>query len=143
MNKKLLIAILGIVAIGIIYFGIQMYGFADGVLKDSKRIKHNLSNPNLIQLRSEISPDKNLIFYEYQFDNGALGYSRIFWSVMKNSNSDINLHEGIIPNGYKIESWNENNELILKKWIPYYLEKNEILTQLDSEFKGVKLQIIE
>ncbi len=51
--------------------------------------EHSLIDPNLIILSDSISPNEKYKYYEYQFDKGGLGYSRIFWSVIKNNENDF------------------------------------------------------
>ena len=115
--RKWVLIIIGIILIGII--GIKINSdFND--LEEAFNSEHTLNQPNLNILSESISPDKKYRFYEYQFDNGGFGYSRVFWSVIKNDENKNDLEKGLIPNGYKIIEWNNNSELILKKWKTYY-----------------------
>lgn len=98
---------------------------------------------NLNILAESISPDKKYKYYEYQFDKGGLGYSRIFWSVIKNEKNLTDLKEGLIPSGYKIVGWENKNDLILKKWKPYYESNTNYILNQKSEFNGIKIKIIE
>jgi hypothetical protein len=61
-------------------------------------------------------------------------------SVIKNDNNSNNIKKGIIPNGYKIIGWTNNNVLILEKWTPYYsFEKTDLKNGMD--LNGVKTLI--
>jgi hypothetical protein len=89
---------------------------------DSIGFDHSLNSDQIVILEDSISPDKNFIYYQYQFDNGGYGYSKSFWAVTKNGNTE--LEKFIIPDGYKINGWTESNELELEKWEPYYFKEN-------------------
>ena len=112
-------------------------------ITESFNSEHSLIEDNLKIINESISPDRKYKFYEYQFDNGGLGYSRIFWSVVNNDKDTNDLKEGIIPNGYKIVGWENNNKLILKKWQPYYETKTNFILDHQIEFKGIRIKIIE
>ena len=106
--------IVGIILIGTIGIGVKINSDLNDVAEAFKA-KHALNEPNLNILSESISPDKTYKYYEYQFDNGGFGYSRVFWSAIKNDQNKNDLKKGLIPNGYKIIEWNNNSELILKK----------------------------
>ena len=70
--------------IGIIGIGIKINSDLND-LAETFKSEHTLNEPNLNILSESISPDKKYKYYEYQFDKGGLGYSRVFWSVIKSS----------------------------------------------------------
>jgi len=136
MNRKFINIILGIVFVAFLIFVIQ-------VVSGSNNKDYNLSNSNIVILRTQLSPNEKYQFYEYQFDNGGLGFSRVFWSVIEIKDFNDNLYNGLFPNGYKILDWTPENELQLEKWLPYYLNRNERIETLNSDFNGVKIKILE
>lgn len=133
----------GILIIGIGYSGREMFDFAKGVKTDTKKSKHNKTNRNFVLLSEGISPNKKHKYYEYQFDNGGLGYSRVYWSVIENKGIGTNLFNGKIPDGYKIKGWTKINELILEKWKPYYHKKDEKIMIIGSKFNGIQIKMLE
>ena len=143
MKKKTLI-IIGLLLI--IFIGLFLKLDSDlGKSPDTYRVEHSLNEKRLILISDSISPNTLHRYYEYHFDKGTLGYSRVFWSVIVNDSNNKNLEKGIIPNGYKSIGWNSNNELMLKKWKTYYSSENKIKIELESgsEFNGVRIIIIE
>jgi len=141
--KKGILIIIGVVIIGIDYFGLEIFGFSNRVKEDKQKAKYIETDKDFILISDSISPNEKYKYYEYQFDNGGLGYSRIFWSVTKNDNAKKNLFDGKIPDGYKIKGWSINNELILEKWEPYYYKAKEVELTSNSIFKGVKIIVTE
>ena len=75
--KKWILIIGGIILIGIIGIGIKINSDLNDVV-EAFNSEHSLTEPNLIILSDSISPNEKYKFYEYQFDKGGLGYSRIF-----------------------------------------------------------------
>ncbi|WP_339625172.1 hypothetical protein [uncultured Winogradskyella sp.] len=140
--KKWILIIVGIILIGIIGIGIKINSDLNDVAEAFKS-EHALNEPNLNILSESISPDKKYKYYEYQFDKGGLGYSRVFWSVIENAENINDLKKGLIPSGYKIIKWNERSELILKKWKPYYESKTTYELNNKTEFNGIKINITE
>ena len=143
MSKKLIIGVIGIATIGIVFFGIQMWEFAEGVQQDAIMNQHSLANDKIIVLRNETSPNKESQFFEYHFDNGGLGYSRLFWSVIENSEMKLNLYKGLIPDGYKILNWNGENELIVEKWKPHYFDDKESIPKIGHKINGITIKVAE
>jgi len=139
MNKWILIIVV-IILIGTIGIGIKINSDLDDVV-EAFNSEHSLNEPNLIILSDSISPNKKYKYYEYQFDKGGLGYSRIFWSVIKANETDLG--KGLISEGYKIIDWNENNELILKEWNPTYELKTVSKLKNGTEINGIKINITE
>lgn len=105
--------------------------------------EHSLNESSINILAESISPDKKYKYYEYQFDNGGLGYSRVFWSIIKNEKNLTDLKEGIIPNGYKIVKWKDDNVLVLKKWKPYYESNSNYNLNQQTEFNGIKIEVTD
>ena len=138
--KKWILIIGGIILIGIIGIGIKINSDLNDVV-EAFNSQHSLNEPNLIILSDSISPNEKYKFYEYQFDKGGLGYSRLFWSVIKTNESDLG--KGLISEGYKIIDWNENNELILKEWNPTSELKTVSKMKNGTEINGIKINIEE
>ncbi|WMI68247.1 hypothetical protein [Mangrovimonas sp. YM274] len=140
--RKWILIIVGIILIGIIGIGIKINSdFND--LEEAFNSEHSLNEPNLNILSESISPDKKYKYYEYQFDKGGLGYSRVFWSVIENKKNKNDLKSGLIPIGYKVIKWNNDSELILQKWEPYYESKTVYELTNKTEFNGIKIKITE
>ncbi len=117
--KKRIIIISSIILILIVGISVKINSELNKI-SENFNSEHSLNESSINILAESISPDKKYKYYEYQFDNGGLGYSRVFWSVIKNEKNLTDLKEGIIPNGYKIVKWKDDNVLVLKKWKPYY-----------------------
>lgn len=103
--------------------------------------EHSLSDPNIVPLRTVKAPNGKHEFYEYQFDNGGFGYSRVFWSVKTNDSTSVNLEKGLLPESYKIVDWTESNELLITKWTPYYTVDEEIELSDGDEINGVTIKL--
>ena len=73
----------------------------------------------------------------------AIAPDHPFTQFFKNDKNKNNLENGLIPNGYKIIGWNNNSELILKKWKPYYESNTNYELNGKGEFNGIKITIIE
>lgn len=140
--KKWILIISSIIFFGIVGIALKIYSDLDKIT-EAFNSEHSQNEPNLNILVESISPDKKYKYYEYQFDKGGLGYSRIFWSVIKNEKNLTDLKEGLIPSGYKIVGWKNNNDLILKKWKPYYESNTNYILNQQTEFNGIKINIIE
>lgn len=140
--KKWILIIVGIILFVIIGIGIKINSDLNNVAEAFKS-EHVLNELNLNILSESISPDKKYKYYEYQFDNGGFGYSRVFWSVIKNEENKNNLENGLIPNGYKIIEWNNDSELILQKWKPYYESNTNYELDGKTELNGIKIKIIQ
>jgi len=103
---------------------------------------HFITDKDFILLKDSISPNGKFVYYEYQFDNGGHGYSRVFWSLTQISKNQKNLLQGKIPDGYRIKGWSRANELILEKWTPYYYKEEEIELKTGSELNGIRISLI-
>tara|TARA_R100001369_G_scaffold78416_1_gene108052 strand:- start:87 stop:800 length:714 start_codon:yes stop_codon:yes gene_type:complete len=139
--KKWILIVIGIILIGIKGIGIKINSDFDQVA-EVFHSEHSLKGADFVLISESISPNNKYIYYEYQFDNGGFGYSRVFWSVIENVENKNNLKKGLIPDGFKTTGWTNKNELILEKWKPYYNIKN---TELKSgtELNGVKINIAD
>jgi hypothetical protein len=138
--KKWLFTLIGIILIGVIGIGIKINSDFDKVAA-AFHSKHALESADFVLISEAISPNKTHKYYEYQFDNGGFGYSKVFWSVIKHNNDTSNLEHGRIPDGYKIIGWTNENELILEQWKPYYdIKQTELKNGM--EINGVKIKIV-
>ena len=140
--KKWILIIVGIILIGIIGIGIKINSDLDDVV-ETFNSEYSLNEPNLIILSDSISPNKKYKYYEYQFDKGGLGYSRIFWSAIENDKMENDLGKGLIPQGFKIIGWNEKNELLLREWNPTSELKTVSELQSGTIINGMKINIVE
>ena len=139
--KKWILIIVGIVLIGIVGIGIKINSDFDKVA-EAFHSEHSLKDASFVLISKSISPNKKHKYYEYQFDNGGFGYSRVFWSVIENNENKADLENGLIPDEFKIVGWTNENELILKKWKPYYgINKTELKNGI--ELNGVKITLTE
>lgn len=139
--KKWLLIIIGIVLIGIIGIGFKINSDFDKVA-EAFHSEHSLKDASFVLISDSISPNKKYKYYEYKFDNGGFGYSRVFWSVIENIENKSDLEKGLIPDGFKIVGWTNENELILKKCESYNgIKKTELIRGM--EFNGVKITLAE
>ena len=67
-----------------------------------------------------MSPNVELRLLEYQYDIGALGYSRIWWAVTPLRFEGLDLTPYEMPYGYMAVGWSPANELLVESWKPYY-----------------------
>ena len=138
--KKFPLFVGGAILAGISILGFKIYSNLKD-LGEGFGIEHNLKHPNLILLKSQISPNRKFQFFEYQFDNGGFGFSRVFWSVTKNDSTLYNLEKGVLPDGYKATGWTSENELVIQKWKPYYFKDKEIELRDKDLLNGIKLKL--
>jgi hypothetical protein len=139
--KKWILILVGIVLIGIVGIGIKINSDFDKVA-EAFHSEHSLKDASFVLICDSISSNKKYKYYEYQFNNGGFGYSRVFWSVIENTENESDLEKGLIPDGFKIVGWTGDNELILEKWEPYY-EINRTKLKNGTEFNGVKITLAE
>jgi hypothetical protein len=140
--KKWILVISGIILLGIIGIGIKINSDLNEIVEVFNS-EHSLNESNLIILSDSISPNKKYKYYEYQFDKGGLGYSRIFWSVIENGKKENDLGKGLIPERFKIIGWNEKNELLLREWNPTSELKTVSELQSGTIINGMKINIVE
>lgn len=141
MKRAIFIA-LGIILLGLVVFGLKLNSDLNKI-EEAFGDKHSLSNSKLVLLRTEKAPNGNHAFYEYQFDNGGFGYSRIFWSVKTSDSTSLNLEKGLLPDCYKIVRWTADNDLLIKRWTPYYAVKNDMKLSNGDEINGVTIKVID
>ena len=139
MKKRFVI--ISLVMLGLLAIVYKLNSEVEGVANTFSQM-HSLENSEFTLIKEKISPNGNFKYLQYQFDNGGFGYSRVFWSVIENNSSEIDLKKGLIPDGFKIYDWNENNHLILEKWTPYYDIKKEDLNS-GMKINGVMIAIKE
>ena len=132
---------MGIILIVIVGIGIKVNSDFDKVA-DAFHSEHSLKGADLVIISESISPNNEHKYYEYQFDNGGFGYSRVFWAVTENKETEFDFEKGHIPDGYKIKGWTNENRLILEKWKPYY-EIKKIELKSGTEINGVKITFID
>ncbi len=139
MRKSGCFIAIGIFAILIIGFLIHLNSEMEE-FDEAFHSMHSLNDSSFVLISSSASPDETYKYYEYQFDNGGFGYSRVFWSVIKNGSTEVDLQKGLIPDRYKIIGWTNESELILEKWKPYYHVTNNL--ELEDGMKINKVKII-
>ena len=139
--KKWILIITTIILIGIVGIGVKINSDFNEVA-ETFHSKHSLKEADFILISKAISPNKKHKYYEYQLDNGGFGYSRVFWSVIENKKTEFDLEKGLIPDGFKIKGWTNENKLILEKWNPYYeIKKTELKSGM--EINGVKITLAD
>ncbi len=139
--KKWILIIVGITLIGIVGIGVKVNSDLNKIT-EAFHSEHSLKEPSFVLLSYTVSPNKKYKYFEYQFDNGGFGYSRVFWAVIENNENLSDLEKGLIPDGYKIVGWTVENELILEKCKPYYeIKKREL--KKGTEINGVKITLLE
>lgn len=138
--KKTLLIIGGIIVVGALILGYKINSDLNE-LEEAFHSDHNLKDSSFVLLKSELSPDRQFKFFEYQFDNGGFGYSRVFWSVIKNDSTVTDLEMGLLPDGYKTLSWTDSSELIIEKWEPYYFKEREIELSDNNTINNVTIKL--
>jgi hypothetical protein len=138
--KRILVIIGGIILIGVLILGYKINSDLNS-LEEAFHSEHNLKDSSFVLLKSKVSPNNEFQFFEYQFDNGGFGYSRVFWSVIKNDSTILGLETGLLPDGYKALEWTANNELVIEKWEPYYYKDEEVELKSGDLINGVKLKL--
>ena len=104
---------------------------------------HYRKASDFILLHEESSPNEEFKYYEYQFDTGAFGYSRVFWAVVNANEPNKDLSKSLIPDGYKIIGWSKDNELLLEEWEPYYYKSEEIELSNGMDLFGIKIKLLD
>jgi hypothetical protein len=69
---------------------------------------------------NSLSPNGDFRLLEYQYDHGALGYSRTWWAVTPPAFEGLDLTPYELPYGYKAVGWSPTSELLVHSWEPYY-----------------------
>lgn len=106
--------------------------------------KQFLNDEALIVLKEDISPNQENRILTYQFDTGALGYSRIFWAVLPHQfDEKKEMNDFILPDGYKAVRWSDKSELILEKWEPYYYKDKKVDLVTGDRWNTIKVIVKE
>ena len=87
---------------------------------------HFLSDSTFVLLADSASPDGNKKYFQYCYDHGGFGYSRVFWAIVAIKDSSLDLTKGLLPDVYKIVGWTKSNQLVIEKWTPYYYKSDSI-----------------
>lgn len=138
--KRTFLIIGVIILIGVLILGYKIVSDLNE-LEEAFHSEHNLKDSSFVLLKSQISPNEKFQFFEYQFDNGGFGYSRVFWSVIKNDSTIMALEKGLLPDGYKIIEWTDDNELLIEKWEPYFYKDKEVELTDKSIINEVKIKL--
>lgn len=91
---------------------------------------------------SHPSPDDRLVFLVYQYDIGALGFSRLWWAVTPADYAGINLVPFELPDGYQAVGWTPTGELQVRPWTPYYDKERTRTLRSGDEFGGVRIDLL-
>jgi hypothetical protein len=114
MKKGLLISIIGIIIVGITYFGIEMYGFAKGVKEDSLR-QIGINKTELkVTVETEQTGEEVLTICKEQSENGiifetCLKKYNLF--TLKSSKGDVLYKNDNNPSEYIFTDFNEDGFL--------------------------------
>ena len=71
------------------------------------------TDPDFILRVNSMSPNGELRLLEYQYDIGALGYSRTWWAVTPPRFEGLDLTPYEMPYGYMAVGWSPANELLV------------------------------
>ena len=113
----------------------------DSSAEISSYTAHYKSDSSFVLLADSIAPDGSKKYFEYCFDHGVFGYSRVFWSVINSKDTNADLSEGLLPDGYKTVGWTNNRELIVEKWTPYYYKSDSVELKSGMQFNGTKIVV--
>jgi hypothetical protein len=64
-------------------------------------------------LSDSLSPDGKMKYLKYRMSHSE--DSSVFWAIVPATKSGIKPKEKLVPTGYHVQGWTENNELILLK----------------------------
>lgn len=134
-KRRLIIIIVLLVLIGIV--AILYFSF----IYEGTEVRRS-TDKDFILLESEISSNQKSTLLVYQYDTGALGFSRKWWAVVPVKYDDKNLAEYELPDGYKAIGWADNGDLLVKKWEPYYYLDENIDLVTGDFLNGVRMKII-
>ena len=93
------------------------------------------TDPDFILRVNSMSPNGELRLLEYQYDIGALGYSRTWWAVTPPRFEGLDLTPYEMPYGYMAVGWSPANELLVESWKPYYY------SDCTLAFSGITMQL--
>ncbi|MFA7327657.1 MAG: hypothetical protein WC121_13390 [Candidatus Kapaibacterium sp.] len=138
--KRTLLILGVIILIGVLILGYKINSSLNEFV-EAFHSEHNLKDSSFVLLDSQVSPNKKFKFFKYQFDNGGFGYSRVFWSVIRNDTTLNKIEHGLLPDGYKAIEWTDDNELIIEKWEPYYYKDKEVELTDRNTINNVKIKL--
>ena len=78
------------------------------------------TDADLILRVNSLAPNGKFRLLEYQYDIGALGYSRTWWAVTPPVFEGLDLTKYELPYGYMAVGWSPASELLVESWKPYY-----------------------
>ena len=136
MKRKFsrLLVLTGIVGFALVALGFSLYHHST---------RSSISDSGFVLLDQFPSPNGLKTIVVYQYDTGALGYSRVFWSIAPPNLKHIDLDDYLLPDGYQACGWTRSNGAILIPWNPYYYKaKPETVFQSGDVFKSVKIKIV-
>ncbi len=107
--------------------------------KEERRV----TDDAFIMMEDIVSPDGQHRILVYQYDTGAFGYSRVWWTVTPNEYRDLNLADYEIPDGYKAVGWSNEGELLVSKWEPYYYRQKLGELNTGDVFMDVKVRLVQ
>ncbi|WP_412983927.1 hypothetical protein [Pontimicrobium sp. IMCC45349] len=129
MKKGVLISIIGIIIVGITYFGIEMYGFAKGVKKDSQK-QIGINKTEHIVQKEQIGEEK-LNICKKQSENGIIFETCIKkynLFTLKSSKGDVLYKNDNNPSEYILKDFNEDGFLDIElHFMTNVPDVNEIL----------------
>jgi len=105
--------------------------------------QRHLTDRDCVVEENTLSPNKKFRLLIYRFDAGAFGDGRIFWAVIPADATNPNLVNYELPDGYQANGWTADNELIVKKWEPYYYREKLGELRTGDTFDGVKVKLVE
>jgi hypothetical protein len=100
------------------------------------------TDETFVLLARHPSPDGMSVFLVYQYDNGALGYSRVWWAVVPADYTGINLVPLELPDGYEAVGWTPTGELKIRPWTPYYTTDRSRILRSGGEWCGTKIELL-
>ena len=103
--------------------------------------EHYKTDKEFVLISEVTSNNKKFKIVEYHFDQGGLGYSRVFWAITPAENGKLNHGDYLLPDGYKALSWTGDNEALIEKWEPYYYKDEEVDLKTGDTFNDVKIRV--
>lgn len=101
------------------------------------------TDPAFVLLESEPSPDGLHTRLTYKFDNGATGYSCVWWAVVPADHAGVNLVAYELPAGFRATGWTGSGSLIVEAWDPYYSHDRRVELKSGGTVHGVPILIPE
>lgn len=139
MKKGIIISNIGIIFIGITYFGIEMYGFAKGVQEISEK-QIEINKTELIVQNDQIG-EESLTICKEQFENGivfqtCLKKYNLF--TLKSQNGDIVYKNDNNPAEYILTDFNGDGFIDIKLQFMTNASGVSELLVFDAELKSFK-----